>query len=191
MIDHLKDRKIVLLSGSPRRQQILKEAGFEFTIQKPGVDEDFPSSMPVRDVAAYLARKKAMEFRQKISTEIAIAADTTVVLEDTILNKPADREDAIRMLSLLSGKTHTVITGVCLLSCDKEVHFDDRTEVSFKPLTSAEITYYIDRCGPYDKAGAYGVQDWIGMIGIEKIVGSYFTVVGLPIHKVYHHLCDW
>lgn len=191
MLNTIKDRKIILLSGSPRRQQILKEAGFTFDIQKTDIDEDFPASMPVDQVAMYLARKKAWHVKNRITSEIAIAADTTVVIENTILNKPADRDDAVRMLELLSGKTHTVITGVCLLSREKEIAFDDRTDVSFRELSSKEIAWYIDHFKPFDKAGAYGVQEWIGMVAIEKIAGSYFTVVGLPIHRVYQHLMDW
>ena len=191
MRNSINDRNIILLSGSPRRQQILKEAGFMFDIQKTDIEEDFPASMPVDEVAVYLARKKARHVKHRITTEIAIAADTTVVLGNTILNKPADRNDAIRMLKLLSGKTHTVITGVCILSSEKEISFDDRTDVSFRELSSEEITWYVDHFKPFDKAGAYGVQEWIGMVAIEKITGSYFTVVGLPIHRVYEHLIDW
>ncbi len=191
MLQNLNNRKIVLLSGSPRRQQILRDAGFNFDIQKTDIDEDFPSAMPVGDVAVYLARKKATAFKGRIRTEIAIAADTTVVMGNIILNKPVDRDDAIRMLELLSGNTHTVITGVCVVSAEKEISFDDRTEVSFRPLTSAEISWYIDKYMPYDKAGAYGIQEWIGMVAIEKITGSYFNVVGLPIHRVYDHLANW
>ena len=123
-----------------------------------------------------------------IDNEIIIASDTVVILKDKIMNKPADRADAICMLSALSGNTHTVITGVCLLSKSKKDVFDDRTEVTFNKLTPQEIEFYIDNYKPFDKAGAYGAQDWLGMIGIGKINGSYFTVMGLPMHKVYTHL---
>lgn len=191
MLEKSKDRKIVLLSGSPRRQQILREAGFTFDVQKTDVSEDFPSSLPVKEVAEYLARKKADFIKSRLGSEIAIAADTTVVLGNEILNKPADRDDAMKMLEKLSGKTHTVITGVCIVSSEKEISFSDHTQVSFRSLTHEEISWYIDHFKPYDKAGAYGVQEWIGMVAIDRIVGSYFNVVGLPVHRVYEELVNW
>jgi len=169
----------------------MKEAGFTFTIEKPDVEEDFPSTLPVDQVAKYLASKKAEFFRPKINDEIIVTADTVVVLGPTILNKPGDRSEAIRMLSSLSGKTHLVITGVCIISKEKEESFDDTTEVTFKRLSQQEIEFYVDQYKPYDKAGAYGAQDWIGMVAIEKISGSYFNVMGLPIHRVHQHLMNW
>lgn len=184
-------RPLILASSSPRRQYLMKEAGFTFTIEKPDVDEDFPASLPVDQVARYLALKKAEYFRQNIINQIIVTADTVVILNNKILNKPADKPEAISMLSALSGKTHLVMTGVCILSADKEESFDDTTEVTFKKLSAEEIEFYIDNYKPYDKAGAYGAQDFIGMIAIEKIVGSYFNVMGLPIHKVYQHLISW
>ena len=187
----LHQRPLVLASSSPRRQYLMKEAGFEFTIEKPGVDEDFPSTLPVEQVARYLAEKKAEFFRPNLREEIIVTADTVVILDNTILNKPADRDEAIAMLSRLSGNTHRVMTGVCILSKEKEEAFDDTTAVTFRELTREEIEYYVDHYQPYDKAGAYGAQDFIGMIAIEKIVGSYFNVMGLPIHRVYQHLVNW
>lgn len=184
-------RAIILASSSPRRQYLMKEAGFEFTVEKPDVDESFPSNLPANQVAKYLAEKKAEVFRLNITNEIVVTADTVVILGDRILNKPADRAEAIDMLQALSGKTHLVVTGVCILSKEKEIAFDDTTEVTFASLTKAEIEFYIDTHKPYDKAGSYGAQDFIGMIAIEKIVGSYFNVMGLPIHKVYQHLTKW
>jgi septum formation protein len=184
-------RSIILASSSPRRQYLLKEAGFEFIVEKPDVDESFPDNLPVEQVAKYLAEKKAEVFRLSMANEIVVTADTVVILGDRILNKPANRAEAIEMLQALSGKTHIVMTGVCMLSKEKEIAFDDTTEVSFATLTQAEIEFYIDNYKPYDKAGAYGAQDFIGMIAIEKIVGSYFTVMGLPIHKVYQQLMSW
>jgi septum formation protein len=169
----------------------MKEAGFEFTIEKPDVEESFPDNMPVDQVARYLALKKAEYFRLRIHDEIIVTADTVVVLNDKILNKPKDRAEAISMLADLSGKTHLVITGVCILSKEKEESFDDTTEVTFKSLSQEEIVFYVDQYKPYDKAGAYGAQDWIGMVAIENIKGSYFNVMGLPIHKVYQHLHSW
>ena len=169
----------------------MKEAGFSFTIEKPDVDESFPSDLPVDQVAKYLAEKKAEYFRLTMKDEVVITADTVVILKQEILNKPADRAEAIDMLSKLSGNTHNVMTGVCIISAEKEVSFDDTTQVTFVSLTKQEIEFYVDHYKPFDKAGAYGAQDWIGMVAIEKIVGSYFNVMGLPIHKVYQQLIRW
>jgi septum formation protein len=185
------NRSLILASSSPRRQYLMREAGFTFTVEKPGVDETFPKELPVEQVARYLALKKAEAFRLSLNDQIIVTADTVVILEQNILNKPADRPEAIAMLSRLSEKTHCVMTGVCILSAEKEVSFDDTTDVTFSLLSQQEIEYYVDHYKPYDKAGAYGAQDFIGMIAIEKIVGSYFNVMGLPIHKVYKHLVDW
>lgn len=184
-------RPLILASSSPRRQYLMKEAGFEFTIEKPDVDESFPPEMPVDQVARYLASKKAEYFRPNIHEEIIVTADTVVILFNKILNKPHDRKEACEMLALLSGRTHLVMTGVCIISKEKEESFDDTTEVTFQSLTKAEIEFYVDQYKPYDKAGAYGAQDWIGMVAIQKITGSYFNVMGLPIHKVYEHIKNW
>lgn len=169
----------------------MKEAGFVFSVEKPEVEEDFPAEMPVGQVSRYLASKKAEYFRPKIHDEIIVTADTVVILNNQILNKPAHREEAISMLTRLSGNTHLVMTGVCILSKEREESFDDTTEVTFKKLTRQEIEFYVDHYKPYDKAGAYGAQDWIGMVAIERIAGSYFNVMGLPIHKVHQHLVHW
>jgi septum formation protein len=187
----MNHRQIVLASSSPRRQYLMREAGFEFTVEKPDADESYPDDLPVEQVARYLAVKKAESLRTSILHEVIVTADTIVILEGKIINKPADRTEAIQMLSMLSGKTHLVMTGVCILSAEKEVSFDDTTEVTFRNLSQKEIEYYVDTHKPYDKAGAYGAQDFIGMIAIEKIVGSYFNVMGLPIHKVYEQLSTW
>ncbi|HMG90387.1 MAG TPA: Maf family nucleotide pyrophosphatase [Chryseolinea sp.] len=187
----LTNRPIVLASSSPRRQYLMKEAGFHFTTEKPEVDESFPQELPVEQVARYLAEKKAEYFRLTMKDEIIVTADTVVILQNRIINKPEDRNEAIRMLSDLSGKTHLVMTGVCILSKEREEGFDDTTEVTFQELKKAEIEFYVDNYKPYDKAGAYGAQDWIGMVAIQNIVGSYFNVMGLPIHKVYQHLTNW
>jgi septum formation protein len=184
-------RPLIVASSSPRRQYLMKEAGFSFTTEKPDVDESFPPDLPVDQVAKYLAEKKAEFFRPKMNDEIVITADTVVILDDRILNKPQDRVEAFDMLLRLSGNTHLVMTGVCIISKEKEISFDDTTEVTFQKLTAKEIEFYIDNYKPYDKAGAYGAQDWIGMVAIQKIVGSYFNVMGLPIHKVYQHLAAW
>lgn len=170
----------------------MKEAGFTFTVEKPDVEEDFPDTLPVNQVARYLASKKAEYFRARVMhDEIIVTADTVVIIGQKILNKPQNRQEAIDMLTSLSGQPHMVMTGVCILSKEREESFDDTTEVTFVNLTPAEIAFYVDEYKPYDKAGAYGAQDWIGMVAIEKITGSYFNVMGLPIHKVYQHLQNW
>lgn len=184
-------RPLIVASSSPRRQYLMKEAGFTFTVEKPDVDELFPQDLPVDQVAKYLAEKKAEYFRLTMKNEVVLTADTVVILENKILNKPLDRKEAIDMLTVLSGHTHKVMTGVCILSKEKEISFDDITEVTFQQLTREEIEFYVDHYKPYDKAGSYGAQDWIGMVAIQKIVGSYFNVMGLPIHKVYQHLIGW
>lgn len=181
-------RPIILASSSPRRQFLMKEAGYEFKVISPEIEESFPSTMPVEEIPSYLAKKKAEVLKHSINTEIVIASDTVVILEGQVMNKPLTTSEAFQMLTRLSGKTHIVITAVCLMSKDKVLVFDDRTEVTFKNLTAAEINFYIETHKPFDKAGAYGAQDWIGMVAIEKINGSYFTVMGLPMHRVYQEL---
>lgn len=184
------NRPIILASGSPRRHYLLKEAGFEFSVIKTDTDESFPE-IPADEVATYLARKKAAGLLNKLQNEILITADTIVVLDGEVMNKPLTEREAIEMLTRLSGKTHTVITGVCIADKDKTVVFDDRTSVTFNTLSIDEIIHYVKNFAPYDKAGAYGAQDWIGMIAIKEIQGSYFNVMGLPIHRVYQVLRDW
>lgn len=185
------NRPLILGSSSPRRQFLMTEAGFTFTVEKPDVDEGFPDNMPVEQVAKFLAEKKGEIFRLKMRDEIVVTADTVVILKNKILNKPADRAEAIAMLSQLSGNTHLVMTGVCIISKEREESFDDTTLVRFKKLSMQEIEFYVDHYKPFDKAGAYGAQDWIGMVAIEKIEGSYFNVMGLPIHRVHQHLENW
>ena len=185
------NRPLILASSSPRRQYLMKEAGFRFTVEKPEVEESFPSTLPVDQVARYLAEKKAEYFRLTMKDEIVLTADTVVILNDRIINKPQDRTEAIDMLSALSGNKHFVMTGVCIISIEKEECFDDTTEVFFQKLQQKEIEYYVDTYKPYDKAGAYVAQDWIGLVAIQKIVGSYFNVMGLPVHMVYQHLTNW
>ncbi len=147
--------------------------------------------MPVAEVPLMLARRKAEAFRPELTDEVVVAADTVVVIDGHILNKPQDEAEAIEMLSRLSGRMHEVITGVCILSKAKTVAFSDLTEVYFKPLSEEEIKFYVRQYKPFDKAGAYGAQEWMGMVGVEKIVGSYFNVMGLPVHKVYEALRSW
>ncbi len=184
-------RSLIVASSSPRRQYLMKEAGFTFTVEKPEVEESFPPELPVDQVAKYLSEKKAEYFRLTMKDEVVLTADTVVIFKNEILNKPQHRDEAIHMLTRLSSNTHKVMTGVCILSKEKEISFDDLTEVTFQTLSAEEIVFYVDHYKPYDKAGAYGAQDWIGMVAIQKIVGSYFNVMGLPIHKVYQHLNAW
>ena len=182
-------RPLILASKSPRRSQLLREAGFEFSVHGLDVDESFPPEMPVEDVAEYLARRKALAGRHLIQDrEILISADSVVILDGQIYNKPTDYADAFRMIRLLSGCQHTVITGVCLLGAEQERSFSDRSEVYFEGLSDEEIDHYIRRCQPFDKAGAYGVQEWIGLCKIRRIEGSYANVMGLPVHRVYAEL---
>ena len=181
-------RFLVLASNSPRRQQLLRELGFEFTVEVRPTDELFPADMPASEVAGYLARHKAEQFAHDLGDKLVLCADTVVVVDNQILNKPADAFEARAMLEKLSRRSHQVITGVCLLNAEGYQTISDVAEVTFKPLTETEIEYYITHYRPFDKAGAYGVQEWIGMIGIPRIEGSFYTIMGLPLHKVYELL---
>lgn len=181
-------RPLILASNSPRRKEIMSNAGYDFSVKVIPTDEAFPDDMPAERVPVFLAENKAKCFENEIQNEIILCADTVVVVDNQIINKPENKDDAVRMLKLLSGKTHRVITGVCVLTKEEMYSFADTTFVQFKELSDWEIDYYIEKCKPFDKAGAYGVQDFIGMIGIPKIEGSFYTVMGLPIHKVYEAL---
>jgi septum formation protein len=184
-------RPLVLGSNSPRRRQILHDAGFEFTVRALDTDETFPPDLPSDQVPGYLARRKAEAFGDEARTHLILTADTVVRINGEILNKPTDPADAHRMLRTLSGHWHHVTTGVCLRDGDTYELFADTAAVYFRDLTDAEIEYYLRACRPFDKAGAYGVQDFIGMVGIERLEGSYFTVMGLPIHRVYERLAPY
>ncbi len=179
---------LVLASGSPRRKQLMTDAGFIFTIETRPTDEAFPATLPVDAVAEYLARQKAAEFVADLGNRIVLCADTVVILDDQVLNKPADEADARRMLHMLAGRTHRVRTGVCLLTPTETISFTDETLVTFAPLTDDEISYYVRVGKPFDKAGSYGAQDFIGLVGIERLEGSFYTVMGLPTHRVYQAL---
>ncbi|MFN8355657.1 MAG: Maf family nucleotide pyrophosphatase [Spirosomataceae bacterium] len=181
-------KSLLLASNSPRRRQILSEAGFTFDVQVKPTDELFPSTMPPDEVPVFLAIEKAAAFDDLPDDTLLLTADTVVLINGEILNKPSDSDEAFVMLRKLSGQMHQVITGVCLRSNERIVTFADTTKVYFKELTDEEIRYYIKTCHPFDKAGSYGVQDFIGMAGIERIEGSFFTVMGLPIHRVYEAL---
>ena len=180
---------IILASKSPRRQNLLKELGFDFEIKTKEIEEIYPPELKKEKVAVFLSELKASAFVEEIKeNDLVITSDTIVCLQDEIIGKPTDREDAIKMLEKLSGNKHEVITAVTLLSKEKQHTFYEVTEVYFKPLTLDEIEYYIDKYKPFDKAGSYGIQEWIGYIGIEKINGSYFKVMGLPVKRVYDEL---
>jgi septum formation protein len=179
----------ILASNSPRRKELLAYIIPKFNVKTKDVVEDYPLTLSKKEVAAYLAKLKADAFDEEIhENDILITADTVVILDNEIYGKPKDRNDAIRILRLLSGNVHEVITGVCIKSKLKEVIFSSITKVSFKALSQAEITYYVDTFKPYDKAGAYAIQEWIGFIGIEKIDGDYNNIVGLPVQELYTQL---
>ncbi len=181
--------KIILASQSPRRQQLLKELGFDFTIKTKDVNEVYPSNLVNEEIPVYLAKLKARAFEHELEpNQLVITADTIVWLNNTVLGKPANFNEAFKMLQLISGNKHTVYTGVCLKSIEKEKTFWASTDVYFKTLEDKEIFHYLETCKPYDKAGAYGIQEWIGYIGVKHIDGSYFNVMGLPIQKLYEEL---
>lgn len=182
--------KVVLASGSPRRQELLKGLGVDFTVRLlPDLDESFPANLRGEKIPSYIARSKAEAYKQIIQPkELVITADTIVWLDNEVLGKPVDEKEASDVLRKLSGRTHQVITGVCLTTTDWQKTFTAVTDVSFSDLTEEEIEYYVANYLPLDKAGAYGVQEWIGYIGVEGIHGSYFNVMGLPVHKLYKEL---
>lgn len=184
------NRKIVLASKSPRRFQLLKEAGFKFRVLPIDVEEDYPENISVSEVAAYLAEKKAIETGCHLleENEILLTADSIVMVNEEILNKPSDIAEAITMLNKLSGRTHKVYTGVCLYSKSKKVIFTKVTSVSFAEISPIEIEYYLQNFQPLDKAGSYGIQDWIGFCKIKHIEGEYANVMGLPISAIYEAL---
>lgn len=189
MLSNLKDYKIVLGSQSPRRQQLLKGLDIEFEILTSDADENFSPDLKKEEIPLFLSQQKAKAIQQKLSGNyLLITCDTIVWINDSVLNKPIDVADAKRMLHILSGKTHEVFTGVTLTSKEKSVSFFDKTLVSFKELTEAEIDYYISTYKPFDKAGSYGVQEWLGYIAIDKIEGCFFNVMGLPLRKLYREL---
>lgn len=188
--ENLSRYHIKLASGSPRRRELLGMLGIPFDIIKPdNVAEVYPADLPPEQVAAYLARLKADACRPMCGTgDMVITADTTVVCGGEVLGKPAGADEARSMLRTLSGRTHTVYTGVAVMTADRTDSFTSATEVTFAPLSDEEIDYYIDRYRPFDKAGAYGIQEWIGAIAVGRIDGSYYNVMGLPVHRLYRLL---
>ena len=181
---------IVLASNSPRRKELLSGLGIQFEVRIiPDIDESFPKDMPSAEVPCFIARKKADAYRMTIlENELIITADTVVVLAGQIIEKPVDRHDAIRMLHLLSGRTHEVITSVVMTTIEKQVEFSVRSTVDFAVLEDEEVIHYVDTFQPYDKAGAYGIQEWIGYIGVQGISGSFYNVMGLPVQRLYKEL---
>lgn len=183
-----KPYRILLASQSPRRHELLRTAGIQFEFIKIDVDESFPAELDVELVPEFLAEKKADAVRTLMDDELLITADTVVILNDKIYNKPNDASDALNMLMQLSGQTHTVITGVCVKTQAHKHIFSERTDVTFYELSEAQASFYIEHFKPYDKAGSYGIQDWIGVTGIRRIEGCYFNVMGLPVSRLLREL---
>lgn len=186
------DKKIILASNSPRRKELLRGLGLDFEIRIiKDIDESYPEGLTASETAEYIAAKKADAYKLSMADdELIITADTIVVLNNEILGKPADDEEAMDMLRKLSGKTHQVITGVCMMTDDNTSVFSVTTDVTFKSLTEDEICYYVSNYKPLDKAGAYGIQEWIGYIGVTSLNGSYFNVMGLPVQRIYSEICQ-
>lgn len=186
----VKAYHIVLASNSPRRKELLAGLGIEFDVRVlPDIDESYPATLLAKDTAEYIAEKKAAAYRKSMAEdELIITADTVVIVDNEVLGKPADAAEAHEMLQKLSGRTHQVVTGVCLTTQTQTVHFSVETDVTFKMLTEEEIDYYIENYKPFDKAGAYGIQEWIGYIGCTGLRGSYYNVMGLPVQRIYTEL---
>lgn len=190
MLENLKNYHVILASNSPRRRELLAGLGIDYEVRVlSGVDESYPETLPVADIAEYIAAKKAETYRQTMGDgELIITADTVVVCGDEVMGKPTDEADASRMLRQLSGRVHHVTTGVCLTTCRQQRRFSVTTEVTFKQLSDEEINYYVKKYRPFDKAGAYGIQEWIGYIGCTGLNGSYYNVMGLPVQRIYQEL---
>ena len=181
---------IVLASNSPRRKELLSGLDIPFEVRVlDGIDESYPAELPTKEIAGYISKKKADAYQLTMGAdELIITADTIVVLGQQVMGKPHDAAEAHSMLHQLSGKTHQVITGVCLTTKERQVCFSVETDVTFKKLTDEEIDYYVDHYRPFDKAGAYGIQEWIGHVGVTGMNGSYFNVMGLPVQRIYEAL---
>lgn len=190
MLKNLEKYNIVLASKSPRRQDLLKGLGLDFVVMTKDVEESYPEGLNVEDVPAFLSKKKAQAFDDNMLPEnfLLITADTVVICDDVILGKPKDDEDAEKMLKTLSGRTHKVITGVTVLTATKTRTFSVASEVTFDDIENEEIKYYVDVFQPLDKAGAYGIQEWIGYVGVTEVRGSYYNVMGLPTQRLYQVL---
>lgn len=192
MLDNLKKYDIVLASKSPRRKELLEMLDVPFTIRvKEGIDESYPAGMAAVEVPEFLSRLKGNAYAEDIkNNEMVITADTVVILDGTIYGKPKDEKDAVDMLMQLQGRTHTVASGVCVATIDKIVSFTTTTEVTFAPLSGEEAEWYVAKYRPLDKAGAYGIQEWIGCAAVARIDGSFYNVMGLPVHQLYNVLKD-
>lgn len=190
MLDNIKGYKVILASNSPRRKELLGGLDIDFQVRTlPGINEDYPADLAAADIPLYIANEKAEANKaQMAADELLITADTVVVLSNEVLGKPKDDSEARQMLRKLSGKTHQVITGVCLMTKNKQRSFAVKTGVTFKELSDAEIEYYVTTYHPTDKAGAYGIQEWIGYVGVTWLDGSYFNVMGLPVQRIYQEL---
>lgn len=186
--EKLRPYNIILASGSPRRKQFLTDLGLDFTVLPTNIEEKFPANLQGKDIALYIATQKANAFSNLKNNDLIITCDTVVWLDNTALEKPADEKEATEMLQKLSGKTHQVISAVCIKSVLKQELLYDITEVTFNDLCEKDIHYYVKNFKPFDKAGAYGIQEWIGLTGIEKLNGSYTNVVGMPVEKLYKQL---
>ena len=186
-----KDYTIILASGSPRRQQILKDLGLDFIVKTKDIEEIYPKYLHGKEITNFLAELKAKAFADKLKeNDILITADTIVRFNGKVLGKPKDLEDAKAMLNELSGNAHEVITSICIKTIDKKIMINATTDVYFKKLTTDEIDYYVDTFKPLDKAGSYGIQEWLGYIGVKKIIGSYSNVMGFPVHKFYKEMMN-
>lgn len=190
MFENLKKYRILLASKSPRRKELLSELGFDFEIATvENVDETYPNTLPVLEIAQYISNKKANSYSKLLkNNELIITADTLVVCDNEVLGKPKNTNDAVEMLMKLSEKTHLVVTGVTILTKDKNCSFSVQTEVEFSKIDKSEAEYYVAKYSPMDKAGAYGIQEWIGCIAVKSIKGSFYNVMGLPVHRLYQEL---
>jgi len=193
MLENLSKYKIVLASNSPRRHELLAGLDIDFEVKTiPGIEESFPETLRKEEIPVYIAKQKAYAYQKYLKENtLLITADTIVWLEGIVYGKPENEQDAKTMLQILSGKTHEVITGVCLTGLNKQQAFHVSSQVKFAELHEDEIDYYVRNYKPYDKAGSYGVQEWIGYIGVEKIDGSFYNVMGLPVRVLYTHLKEW
>lgn len=190
VLDNLRKYRIILASNSPRRKELLGGLGIDYEVKVlPGIDESYPDSLKGEEIPVYIASEKAAAYRAVMQeNDLIITADTIVYLDGEVLGKPRDAADAARMLHLLSGKTHQVITGVCITTQAFQKSFAAVTEVTFDALSEEEIDYYVSKYAPMDKAGSYGIQEWIGFIGVTGMKGSYFNVMGLPVQRLYREL---
>lgn len=191
MLENIAKYKVVLGSQSPRRQQLLREIVPNFETQVKSVNEVYPSNLKKEEICMFLSKLKSDAFGVLLENQLVITSDTIVCLGEEVLGKPENREEALLMLKKLSGNTHTVYTGVTVRSNVLEKTFYDATHVTFHDLSNEELAYYIDKCEPYDKAGSYGIQEWMGYVGIKKMEGEFYNVMGLPVHKLYQLLKSW